>query len=278
MLAFVFLLAMSPPAAAPDQVTPTTDEILRKAVERYAWSDAQKFDRKYVWTSHEIGEEYDSKGKVTKHNDRLVRIVPLTPEIRVGRLLEKDGKPISDAERRAQWDREQKVLAEGRQNQRKPRKHNQEEEDISFNAALVARYNWKLAGTETIQGRPAYILSLEPKSKDLPTPHMIDHVLNKVAGKIWFDAAEFEIVRAEAHLTGDANILGGLAASMRKGDIFFEQTRLDDGAWLMSKMNVAIDARIVVKSIRMHQIVDCRDFLKITPELIAESQHPPGTP
>jgi len=255
----------------------STEEILRRAVERFSWSDAQKFDRKYVSTFHSVDEEFDSKGAVKTHADRVAQIVPLGPNMRVRRILEKDGQPTSAAERKAEWDREQKAMAEGNKNKRRPgARHNSPEEgDTNFNSAMVAKYNWKLLGTEVLDGRPTYLLSLEPK-KDAPVHHMVDHILNKVAGRIWFDAQEFEIVRADAHLTEDASILGGLVGSMKKADIFFEQKRMNDGAWLMSKINVHIDARIaLVKTIREHHMEEHRDFRKVTPELIAESLKPP---
>jgi hypothetical protein len=253
----------------------STAEILRKAVERYAWSDAQKFERKYVSTFHSLDEEFDSTGAVKTRSDRVLQTIPLGPNMRVQRVLEKDGHPTTAAERKEEWDREQKAVAEGLKRKPGTRRKNAEEGEMGFNSALVAKYDWKLLGTEVLDGRPAYLFSLEPK-KDLPVHNMMDRILNKVAGKIWFDAQEFEIVRADAHLTENAAVLGGLAASMKRADIFFEQARMDDGAWLMRKINVHIDARIaLVKAIREHHMEEHRDFRKVTPELIAESLKPP---
>jgi hypothetical protein len=263
---------------APDKPADlSTDEILRKAVERWSWREAQKFDRKYVSTVHSINEEFDSSGALKTHVDRVVQTVPLGDRLRGHRVLEKDGKPTSAAERKAQWDNEQKAIAEESKNKRKPpaRRNSSPEDEMGFNNAMVSKYNWKLLGTEVIDGRATYLLSLEPK-KDAPVHSIIDHVLNKVAGKIWFDAQEFEIVRADAHLTENASILAGIVGSMKKADIFFEQARMDDGAWLTRKMNYQVDARIALfKTIREHQFEEYRDFRKITPELIAESRKPP---
>jgi hypothetical protein len=209
--------------------------------------------------------------------DRVVQTVPLGERLRGHRVLEKDGQPTSAAERKAQWDNEQKAIAEEGKNKRKPgaRRNSSGEEEMGFNNAMVAKYNWKLLGTEVIDGRATYLLSLEPK-KDAPVRNMMDHILNKVAGKVWFDAQEFEIVRADAHLIESASVLGGIVGSVKKADIFFEQARMDDGAWLTRKMNYHVDARIaLVKTIREHQFEEHRDFRKVTPELIAESRKPP---
>ena len=272
------LLLLTP--VAPLQEKPadlSKEEILRKAVERWAWSDAQKFDRRYVSTVHSLDEEFDGNGAAKTHIDRVVQVVPLGEKMRGHRLLEKDGKPVSAAERKAQWDREQKAIAEEGKNKKKPgARHNSNgEDDMGFNNAMVARYNWRLVGTEVVDGRPAYVLSLEPK-KDAPVHSMVDHILNKVAGKVWFDAQEFEIVRADAHLTENASILAGIVGSVKKADIFFEQARMEDGAWLMRKMNFHVDARMaLVRTMREHHMEEHRDFRKVTPELIAASLKPP---
>ena len=246
MLVSLLLLAVS---ALPDT------EILRKAVERFAWSEAQKFERKYVWTGHSIEEELDASGAVKSHHDTVFQIVPLASGMRARRVIQRDGKAVFEQRER------KRPTPKGK---RPP-----EEEEVLFSSAMVAKYNWRLLGTETIDGRPAYIFSFEPKSKDLPINRMTDRILNKLAGKIWFDEQEFEIVRADAHLTDQASLLGGLAGTMRRGDIFFEQVRMEDGAWLTRKSDVHIEGRVLLKTMRMRATEENTDFRKITPELIS---------
>ena len=237
MLAALLLLAI------PDA------DILRKAVERFAWSQAQKFDRKYLWTGHSMEEEFDGNGAVKVHHDTVFQIVQLDSGARVRRIIQRDGKTVSEQQER----------------KRPPNKNKRpaEEEETLFSSATVAKYNWKLLGEETIDGRPAYLFSFEPKSKDLPINRMTDRILNKLAGKIWFDQQEFEIVRADAHLAGEASMLGGIAGTLRRGDIFFEQVRMEDGAWLTRKSDVRFDGRVLVKSMRMHAIEENSDFHKM---------------
>ncbi len=261
-------------AAAAANDTPSVDDILRKVVERAAWDDAHKAEKNYVWTRHMINEEFDSNGAVKSRVDMRQQIVPLGQGKRSFRLLERDGKPVSEAERKAQFEKEQKALAGEGQNKKAAKKRNGSDDDVPINAALLAKYNWKFLGEEAIAGRPAYQLAFEPKSKDLPVNRMPDRVLNKLAGKVWIDATDFEISRADAHLTENASLWGGLAGTLRRVDIFFEQARMDEGPWLPRVFNIQIDGRIVVKPMRFHQMEEMSDFRKITPELIAESLQP----
>lgn len=61
-------------------------------------------------------------------------------------------------------------------------------QDKGATALTAANYRFRLAGTENLGGRPAYILDVEPmqESKFL------------YRGKIWVDAADFALVRIEA--------------------------------------------------------------------------------
>src|ERR1022692_3279357 len=132
MLVLLLLLAS---AVAPDD---QSADILRKAVERFAWSEAQKFERRYVWTGHSIEEEFDASGAVKSHKDTVFQIVPLAGGARARRIIQRDGKPVSEAERTGP--------------QRPPqanRKKRPEDDEVLFNSAMVAKYSWQLLGKET---------------------------------------------------------------------------------------------------------------------------------
>lgn len=262
------LLLIAVAAAAQDKL-PSADEVLTKAIERSAWADAQKVGRKYVFKTHSINEEFDGNGAVKSHEERVTQLVPLGPNLRSRRLIEKNGKPPSEADLQAQREREKKLLAGGTQRKR-PQSPSNPDDEVMFNHRLVDNYNWKIWNREEIAGRTTYLLTFEPKSKDLPIRRMADRILNKLAGKVWIDSQEFELVRADAHLTENASMWGGLAGSLRKADLFFEQMRLDDGAWLDHKFELRIDGRVAFKTMRQHTIEEFSDYQKVTPELIAQ--------
>ena len=62
------------------------------------------------------------------------------------------------------------------------------EQDKGATALTPANYNFKLTGIDTVEGRPAYVLEVEP---------LLD---NKYLyrGKIWVDAADFAVARIQA--------------------------------------------------------------------------------
>ncbi len=61
-------------------------------------------------------------------------------------------------------------------------------QDKSATALTNANYRFQLLGSESLNGRPAYVLEIEPAT------------LNKflIRGRIWIDAAEFALTKVEA--------------------------------------------------------------------------------
>jgi hypothetical protein len=60
--------------------------------------------------------------------------------------------------------------------------------DHAATALTPANYSFTLAGSETVNGRPAYILAVEP----------ITQSRFLYRGKVWVDAADFALVKIEA--------------------------------------------------------------------------------
>jgi hypothetical protein len=61
-------------------------------------------------------------------------------------------------------------------------------QDPSASAMTLANYRFRLIGSEKLDGRMAYIMDVEPRTKSKFL----------VRGKIWVDAAEFALVKMEA--------------------------------------------------------------------------------
>ncbi len=88
-------------------------------------------------------------------------------------------------------------------------------QDKSSTALSPANYRFKLAGIENVEGRPAYVLEVEPL------------VVNKYLyrGKIWVDVAEFAVARIAAEPARNPSLwISGTAIS-------HEYSRTD-GFWL----------------------------------------------
>ncbi len=249
------VFAQSPPAA------PLTEEILKKAMDRAKWSHEQKSEARYTYTQRSTVDELDSKENVKRHEERVHFIFPIDGEP-YGRLVEKDGKALTEKEVRLEREREQKFrqrVAE-RERRKEPEKR---ENDVKFDQELVSRYQWALTGRETLNGRPAFVLSFQPQSHDLPVKRKLDRLLNKVAGRLWVDEQDYEIARVDVHLAENVAAWGGVLASVHRFFLRYEQVKLDEGAWLLSSLDGYVDGRILIKSLHLKVKEQNSDFRKI---------------
>lgn len=231
---------------------PEAQEILRKAIGRAKWSEEQKFEGKFVWRRHEITEQYDSKGKVKKREDKIYGVVPIDG-VPYSRLLQKDGRQPSEKEIREEQENEKRFrerLAKQR-SQVASGKKKREDDEVRFNEELVARYQWEVTGQEEVNGRVAYVLGFQPRSGDLPVKRTLDRLLNRLAGRLWVDAEDFEIARVDLHLAENISAWGGLLASVKKFVLRFEQSKVDQTAWLPSYIDGYLDGRILIRTMRV---------------------------
>jgi len=244
---------------------PRAEEIVKKALERAKWDDDQKIDARYTYTQRSTTDELDSKGNVKKHEERLFYVLPIDGKP-YSRLIEKDGKPLSEKDTRLEREHERKFRQRLADRKRRKEQGDEDEEDININEELVSKYRFTLSGRETLNGRAAYILSFEPRSGALPIKRRLDRLLNKVAGRVWIDEQDYAISRVDLHLAENVSAWGGLLASVRKFLLHVEQIKVDETAWLPSYVDAYFDGRILIKSLHMKLKQQNSDFRKITPE------------
>src|SRR6058998_3013821 len=99
-----FFLALAVPAQTP----PETRSLLRRTVESLLSENRKKVD--WVFTTHSETKELDADGKVKSQHSTTARR-ELMDGFVVGRLIERDGRPIPEAERKQIDERLRKSVA-----------------------------------------------------------------------------------------------------------------------------------------------------------------------
>ncbi len=272
LLGLAALLALLPGSlhAQNKQDLPSPEEIIPKAVERARWADAQKPEGKFTFTQSAVIEKLDDGGAVKEREERLYQAFPLegAPYYK---LIQRNGQSLSGKWLKQEQERERKFrqrLAESKRKRDKDRI--KDDDDVAFNEELVSKYRFEIAGQEPINGRPAFLLTFEPKSKDMPVRRRMDRVLNKLAGKLWLDQESYEISKVEAHLTEKTKIGWGILGSVQKVEFSLEQTRVDEDIWLPSRFDLYIDARLLFSSLHQRQKVLWGDFRKIGQQVVGQ--------
>ncbi len=261
-MVFAGALALVSASALGAHDLPPADDVVKKVIERAKQNSAHHHETRYAYSMQNVIEELDEKGSVKQRKERLYELAAIDGKP-FYRLIQKDGKPLTEEDRKHELQRERKfrhTLAEW------SRKKVKSEDEVELNEELFSKYKVEIVDRETVNGRSALVASFEPKGRDLPAKRRIDFLLNKLAGRAWIDDQDYEVIKAQFHLTEPVAKFMGLLASVRNFDASFEQTRLDDGAWFPSLFENYLEGRILFKSLHQRTKQQWSDFRKVSQE------------
>jgi len=236
-------------------------EIMQKVRQRAKWTEEKNPQADYTYNQLSRREKLDGNGAVKEKEEKLFEVFYIE-DLMFRRLVKRNGQPLSAEEVKREQQRERDFRQQVPERKRRKAQGPQQDE-VALNEELIGRYSYDLVGQETINGRSSYVLTYRPRSNALPLRRRIDRLLNKVAGKVWVDTQDYEIVRLEIHLAGKATMWGGLLASVRKLEGEFEQTRTDEGVWLPLRIQGSLDARVLFTNYRLTQNDRWSDFRKV---------------
>jgi len=249
----VLALAMIYPRAADAEAGATAEEIIQKAVERAGKSSSGT--NGYSYKKVTVTEELDSAGKVKERKEKVYHVSFENGRTR-SKLMAVNGKPAANADVKKQSETEQtgkQLIGDSKS------KHGEQRENF-LTTEIVARFNFKLTAESVMNGRTAYEISFQPKSPEPPVRHMMDRLLNRVAGTLWIDAKEFELARADIKLGSEVNLLGGVIGSLKKLVYTMTRTRLADGIWLRTSSSGDFEGRKLVDAMRIKTKSHSTDF------------------
>lgn len=192
---------------------------------------------------------------------------------RIRRLIEKNGKPLSEKEQADEDRSVQKNLTEIEKRIAKQEAKSSADEENSrrFSIAEMLRASLlKNPRRERFRGRDVVVFDFEPNPAfDMKDAKSILKFFGKTGGVMWIDAQEKQVVRLEASLFDSYKIGGGLLANLKKGATFMmEQERVNDEIWLPSTIDVNMTVKVfLVKGINLNQIVKSYNYRKFATEV-----------
>ncbi|MCA1634214.1 MAG: hypothetical protein LC802_11100 [Acidobacteria bacterium] len=215
----------------------------------------------YTFTRKVTERELNDRGELKKEKVNVYEVYPFLGAGWIQKHLSENGVPLSAeqaakeekrvAEQMLRAERNQPLfeasLAKARARREAEQKKGVEEkhdgDDVSIKTFLRAcelisprRERFRERDTIVFDFRPRP--GFRPKSRG-------ETIVSKLAGIIWIDPAEKQVMRLEARLVEGFRMGGGLVASIKPGAAFaFEQTRLADGVWLPRFSQVNASARV----------------------------------
>ncbi len=227
--------------------------------------------KNYTYQQRNSQKHLDKNGRVKKIETRLYEIFPDTDAgLTYRRLVEKDGKRVSESELKKQdreyekrrSDREKKRLKSSAADEEKAKKEEREAIDEAFRVFEIV-----MEGRETIDGRPAIRLSFKPKP-GLKAKSREVKILQNFAGHVWFDENLYELVRLEVEAIQDVSFGFGVLAKLHKGAKgLFERRLFNEEVWLPSTTQFSGSLRLLlVKGMRMEVTDEFFDYRKFSVE------------
>jgi hypothetical protein len=207
-----------------------------------------KRQRDYTYIERQVEKRVDDKGKIKSTEVKTYEVLEIYGE-QVERLIKKNDKPLSQKDAAKEEEKIQKIIdkrkneSEGERRKREEREEKEREDDRKFVTEVAEAYNFKLAGTEWVGGREAWVIDGEPRPGFVP--HMKDaKYLSKFRGRVWIDKADLQLAKMDVECL-DTISLGLFLARFHKGSRFMlEQTRVNDEVWLPAHVAAKIDVRL----------------------------------
>ena len=221
--------------------------------------------RQYTYHSSNTEIDLDSHGKAKKTTSKELETVCVD----VGcfpKLLEVDGKPLSDdamkrqndvIDSRIAWIKERNEKKAAGQPLPPPLKIKKSDEvgddNLIFAYSVGSFLQWgPQLGTFSnvrrvdLHGRPSIAVDYmgNPQAK---ANSMLDGVFRNLAGTVWVDEQDHALVRIEGKVFDDYKVGGGLLADIHKGaTVQMEWTKVNDEVWLPLAFSGRGSARIMV--------------------------------
>jgi len=158
------------------------------------------------------------------------------------------------------------VLGEPDRRKRLEKEEKDREEDRKFVLEVADAFNFRLIGSEAIDGRDTWVFEGEPRPDYQPKSREAK-ILGKFKGRVWIDKADSQWVKLDITAI-DSISVGWFLARIRKGmHIEAEQTKINDEVWLPKHVAVRVDARLaLLKSYNEDVDETFRDYKKFRTE------------
>ncbi len=257
--------------------TLTASAIIDRSLTRYR--ENLDIQHNYIFRQREVNQELDGKGQVKKTEIHTYEVFMPCRGDWYEKLVEKDDKPLNDGEQKKETEKLDKYCAEQKKHEEQHQrdlekwkeKHaddgqpapldKQEREEREIANGIKKVYNFTLDSEEQRDGRQVYVVSAEPNPTHKPDKRW-EHLLAKMRGKLWIDAADYQVVKVEADLFDDFAV-GLFLFKLHKGAHFeFEQARINGETWLPSREYLKGSGRVAFVTGRFQQNTTYSDYRK----------------
>jgi hypothetical protein len=222
----------------------------RDIVKRSVELDQSNWERMkdYTWIARQTDRLLDSSGQVKSQKIEEWETVVIYGEPH-RRMLQRNGKELSAEEQRKEQEKLDQAVA--KREHETPQQRGRREADFEHERAkdreflreVPDLFDFKLLGSEAIDGHDVWVISATPKPGARPK-HGDAKPLLKIQAKVWIDKSEYQWVRLEAETTATISFGLFIARLAPGAKLIFEQERVNDQVWLPKREVVQGAARL----------------------------------
>ena len=224
-------------------------EIVRRSMER-DWTDFES-RKDYIYQQHREFREYTKDGQVGNQRSETKEILILSARP-AERLIARDDRPLPEREARREQQKFDREVAT-RQHEspaERSRLDRERAEDRKFIREIPDAMEFRLLGTESVSGQPAWVIQAEPKPGYRPV-YSRAKLFTKVRAKVWIEQATYHWVKMDAEAIETLTFGLGLLRVAPGGALHFEQVKVNGEIWLPSRALIHGDARLaLIKKLR----------------------------
>jgi hypothetical protein len=249
-------------AAAPGDVSqpPSDAELNARGAELIA---NQHKDDNVLDEYERIEHEVDKTGGSHPHtlDDKKVRLVPNgagTTKL----LLEDDGQTVTPEEYQQELENWVSVLQfmvnpnDDRMKTATAKYLKKRQARSDLVDTMLTAFTRKWVGREMMDGHDCDVIELTPDPNFHPHS-ILEDALPHATAKIWVDHDANQLVRAEARITSDVWVGGGVLGKLYKGGIFvMEQAEVAPGVWLPTRYQFDFSGRKFLFGFEEHERID----------------------
>lgn len=239
-------------------------ELIRRTAERDIENDKQQ--RNYTYIERAEEHKLSGDGQVRSTESRTYEVMDLYGEP-VQRLVAKDDRTLSTKDAAKEEEKIQKLIdkrkdeSDDDRKKRLEKQDEQTEQDREFVKEIADAYNFRLVGTEVLEGHSTYVIDADPRAGF--EPHQKDaKFLPKFRFRVWIDKAEEEWVKLDIQCIDTVSVGLFLVQVHQGSNIQIEQTQVNDEVWLPKHIALKLDARILFKGVNVESDVTYRDYKK----------------
>ena len=254
------LLSTTSATFAQSPAAPLTNEEAQAMIKRVLHTELE--------SAQDAAAAHPMQYHLRKMSPRLstTKLIVETKDGDVARLLAVNDAPISPESQQSEDARLQGLLNDpGLQRHRQEREQGDAERARKVMRALPDAFLYQYAGIVETPHGPSYRMTFQPNPNFDPED-LEAQVLKGMAGELWIDVAQQRVTRLEGKRIHAVDYGWGILGKLDEGGtLLLEQADIGDHQWRTTHMVLVMNARFLIKSVKLDTTLDLSDFTPVTP-------------